>query len=101
MMKPSISKRNALIGASFAAVMLALGGGQLLLGGAVAQGGPNAPRFEVDPFWPKPMPNNWVLGQAIGVAVDKNDHVFIIHRGWDPKALDNTELRVPLTGNNA
>ena len=29
-----------------------------------------APRFEVDPMWPKPLPNNWVLGQAIGVGVD-------------------------------
>ena len=39
-----------------------------------------APRFEVDPFWPKPLPNHWVLGQAIGVAVDDQDHVWIVHR---------------------
>ncbi len=29
-----------------------------------------APRFEVDPFWPKPLPNHWILGQTIGVSVD-------------------------------
>lgn len=40
-----------------------------------------APAFEVDPFWPKPLPNHWVLGSAIGVGVDSRDHVFIIHRG--------------------
>jgi hypothetical protein len=40
-----------------------------------------APRFEVDPFWPKPLPNHWVLGSAIGVSVDSRDHVWIIHRG--------------------
>jgi hypothetical protein len=39
-----------------------------------------APRFEVDPFWPKPLPNHWVLGSAIGVSVDSRDHVWIIHR---------------------
>ena len=40
-----------------------------------------APAFEVDPMWPKPMPNHWILGSAIGVWVDKQDHVWIIHRG--------------------
>ncbi len=40
-----------------------------------------APRFEVDPMWPKPLPNHWVLGSAIGVGVDSRDHIFIIHRG--------------------
>ncbi len=39
-----------------------------------------APRFEVDPFWPKPLPNNWVIGSAIGVSVDSRDHVWMIHR---------------------
>ena len=39
-----------------------------------------APRFEVDPFWPKPLPNHWVLGQTIGVWVDTDDHVWIVHR---------------------
>jgi DNA-binding beta-propeller fold protein YncE len=40
-----------------------------------------APRFEVDPMWPKPLPNHWILGSTIGVAVDSRDHVWIIHRG--------------------
>ncbi len=39
-----------------------------------------APAFEVDPYWPKPLPNHWVLGSAIGVGVDSRDHVFVIHR---------------------
>ena len=45
-----------------------------------ANAGPVAPRFEVDPFWPKPLPNHWVLGSTIGVSVDSRDHVWIIHR---------------------
>lgn len=44
-----------------------------------------APRFEVDPFWPKPLPSHWVLGSAIGVSVDSRDHVWIIHR---PQSLN-------------
>ena len=39
-----------------------------------------APRFEVDPFWPKPLPNRWLLGSVIGVWADEQDHVWIIHR---------------------
>ena len=39
-----------------------------------------APRFEVDPFWPKPLPNDWVTGSVIGVSVDSRDHVWVIHR---------------------
>ena len=43
--------------------------------------GDGTPMFEVDPFWPKPMPNNWLLGSTIGVAVDSRDHVWVVHRG--------------------
>jgi DNA-binding beta-propeller fold protein YncE len=39
-----------------------------------------APKFEVDLTWPKPLPNHWILGATIGVAVDAQDHVWIIHR---------------------
>ena len=46
------------------------------------------PRFEVDPFWPKPLPNNWALGQVAGVAVDERDHVWIIQR---PTSLARNE----------
>src|ERR1700691_915561 len=28
--------------------------------------GPEAPRFEVDPMWPKPLPNHWILGNVRG-----------------------------------
>lgn len=39
-----------------------------------------APMFEVDPFWPQPLPNHWLLGSTIGVDVDAQDHVWIVHR---------------------
>jgi DNA-binding beta-propeller fold protein YncE len=47
-----------------------------------------APRFEVDFRWPKPLPNHWVLGQTIGVEVDADDHVWIVHR---PDSLEDHE----------
>jgi len=39
-----------------------------------------APVFEVDPYWPKPLPNHWVTGSTIGVSVDAQDNVWTIHR---------------------
>src|ERR1041384_344834 len=47
------------------------------------------PKFQVDPFWPKALPNHWVLGSVTGVAVDRNDHIWIVHRGAD--SLGNNE----------
>jgi DNA-binding beta-propeller fold protein YncE len=44
--------------------------------------------FQVDTSWPKPLPNNWILGQVAGIAVDARDHVWIIHR---PKTLIDEE----------
>ena len=69
-------------------VMLAV-----LLHGAGTQA-KQAPRFEVDPLWPKPLPNHWILGQTIGVSVDAQDHVWIIHR---PGSLEAGERHA--TGN--
>ena len=46
------------------------------------------PKFQVDPFWPKPLPNNWAIGQVAGVAVDERDHVWIIQR---PRSLTRGE----------
>ena len=56
---------------------------------AQAKTAAQAPRFEVDPLWPKPLPNHWLLGSTIGVAVDQRDHVWIIHRS--SATLDATE----------
>jgi DNA-binding beta-propeller fold protein YncE len=76
-------RRNLVLGAALAAAVAALGLGQaVLLDKARAQRATvEAPRFEVDPFWPKPLPKNWLLGMTIGVWVDEQDHVWIIHRG--------------------
>jgi DNA-binding beta-propeller fold protein YncE len=75
-------KRNLYAGGAVVVLLAALGAGQAVFQNrADAQrGGVQAPMFEVDPLWPKPLPNHWVLGSVIGVAVDAQDHVWIIHR---------------------
>lgn len=50
-----------------------------------AQAQKPAPYFEVDPFWPKPLPNHWVTGSTIGLSVDDQDNVWTIHR---PNTVD-------------
>ena len=40
----------------------------------------NGPQFEVDPSWPKQLPERWVTGELGGVCVDANDHVFVLSR---------------------
>ena len=76
------AKRSIVI-ATTAVVLAGLGVGQAVLQNkADAQGRTvEAPKFEVDPLWPKPLPNHWVLGMAIGIWVDDEDHVWIVHRG--------------------
>ncbi len=34
----------------------------------------------MDANWPKPLPNNWVIGGLGGLCVDRDDHVFILNR---------------------
>ena len=49
-------------------------------GSAPAQNAATVPQFQVDPFWPKPLPNNWLLGQVSGIATDKYDRIWVVHR---------------------
>jgi hypothetical protein len=84
-------KRNLYVGSTLLALLAALGVATSLLqrsASAAAGGAAMAPKFEVDPMWPKPLPNGWYLGQTIGVGVDANDHVWIIHRS---DSLDASE----------
>src|SRR5580700_11291043 len=55
------------------------------------------PNFVVDPSWPQPLPNNWILGQIGGLYVDSHDHIWIYNR---PRTLTNEEagLAGPLPG---
>lgn len=38
------------------------------------------PKYQVDPSWPKELPNNWIMGQVGGMAVDRHDHIWVLQR---------------------
>ena len=46
-----------------------------------------APGFIVDPSWPKPLPNDWRIGQVGGLAVDQHDNIWVYHR---PRSLSSS-----------
>jgi len=73
-------KRNTAIGTGLLIAIVALGYGQWLIEPVADAAAHEVPMFEVDPLWPKPLPNHWILGSAIGVGVDSRDHVYVIHR---------------------
>jgi hypothetical protein len=52
------------------------------------------PTFAVDAAWPKPLPNNWILGQVGGITVDSQGHIWVIHR---PRSLTDDEKGATLT----
>ena len=68
----------AACGAGLEAAPGALPGGEP--GAAGAQSAGDASAFQFDPAWPRPLPDNWTLGNVVGVAVDARDHVWIVHR---------------------
>lgn len=56
-------------------------------GVGLAQDGGGTPRFQVDPDWPKPLPNNWRVGQIAGVAVGPDDTIYVLNR---PRSLSGS-----------
>ncbi|HYE92123.1 MAG TPA: hypothetical protein VEA38_13935 [Terriglobales bacterium] len=77
------------------ALAAAAGAGAAITVNVVASDAPvRPPQFEVDPAWPKPLPNRWLMGQAAGVAVDRRDHVWVIQR---PRSLTDDERGAALT----
>lgn len=54
----------------------------------------DAPKFQVDPLWPQPLPNSWIMGQAAGVAVDADDHIWVVQR---PRTLTDDEKAATFT----
>src|SRR5712691_13296739 len=84
--------------AALAAAVVGLGVGQAVLQNkAEAQRSMvQAPMFEVDPLWPKPFKG--LLGMTIGLWVDEQDQVWVIHRG-SPTLHNNekgAELNPPI-----
>jgi len=82
--------QNLLAGACLAALATMGSSVPLAAQGAAADNAndPMVPWFEVDPFWPKPLPNHWALAMVIGLSMDAHDNVWIVHR---PQTLEQKE----------
>jgi DNA-binding beta-propeller fold protein YncE len=87
------TKQRRLMGSiALAAGVVALAGSALVLrnvASAQQKTMVEVPMFEVDPLWPKPLPNEALLGMSIGVSIDAQDNVWIVHRG--SQTLNNNE----------
>ena len=91
-----MTKKDVYVGAAFLAGLIVLGCASAMVEEdpaaaepATTASGDGAPMFEVDPFWPKPLPNHWRIGSTIGLSIDSRDHVWVIHR---PDSLAANEL---------
>ena len=89
-------RRNALLGAGLVVAITVLGIAQTRLDAVASTQTVRAPIFQVDPYWPKPIPNGWVYGTVIGVTVDAQDNVYIVHRGVVGTPEDGASADPPL-----
>ena len=89
-----MKKIKLFIGGTLVFALLVLGVGQSILqeSSVAASTDIMAPHFLVDPYWPKPLPNMWAMGNTIGVDVDERDHVFIVHRNDDSQFGGDTDI---------
>ncbi len=60
-------------------------------------GSGGVPQYQVDPYWPKPLKDNWIWGQVSSVAVDSRDHVWVLHRPSTLLADDKLAQQKPPT----
>jgi hypothetical protein len=71
------------LGVAAASLALSLPFGLTATSAQRSAAGTQVPAFQVDPFWPRPLPNHWILGSVTGVSVDAEDHIWLVHRGLD------------------
>ena len=57
--------------------------GFLVLALAPAARTQNPPIYEVDPTWPKPLPNKWLMQGVPVMVTDKDDHIWVFNRPRD------------------
>src|ERR1700730_14404515 len=72
---------------------VAIGLGFLILCVALVAQTLTAPKYKFDPDWPKPLPNKWKMGGVTGLAVDKDDNVWVLDR---PNDLRSMELKAEI-----
>jgi hypothetical protein len=90
-----MQRRKLAIGLSLVGLAVVAGGAAKAMDDmamAAEQQAGQVPLFEVDPFWPKPLPGHWLVGPMIGITTDANDGVWIVHRSTLNQFVLNTEV---------
>jgi DNA-binding beta-propeller fold protein YncE len=52
-----------------------------------------SPALRVDPYWPRPLPNNWIIGQVGSISIDAQDNIWVLQR---PRTLTDDEKAATL-----
>ena len=55
----------------------------------------DAPHYKVDPFWPKELPNNWIMGAVGGLFVDSQDHIWVLQRPGTSTKVELGASQIP------
>ena len=76
-MSKIIGLKSLFAGVALAALASCTTVKQRVEGASLGSGGP---RYAVDATWPKPLPNQWILGQVAGIATAKDDTIWMVHR---------------------
>ena len=69
--------------------------GLVLLGAASGLGAQEPPAYQVDPFWPKPLPNKWIMQQVPTLVVDNQDHIWVFNRSTGIRPDENGASTTP------
>jgi sugar lactone lactonase YvrE len=72
--------------------VLALAGILCLTATALAQ---ETPRFEIDPYWPKPLPDKWIIGRTGSICSDAHDHLVVTNRRDITAEEAETSIQAP------
>jgi DNA-binding beta-propeller fold protein YncE len=59
------------------------------------KGPERGPRFELDPSWPKSLPDGWIGGQLSGCCVDHDDNIIVTNRGDITAEETETCIKAP------
>jgi DNA-binding beta-propeller fold protein YncE len=86
-----MQKRNLTFGMALVGVIVIVACAAEAMDDMADQAG-QVPLFQVDPFWPKPLPGHWLIGPAIGVATDPNDGVWMVQRNTPDQFVARTEI---------
>src|SRR5687768_10441804 len=51
--------------------------------------------FEIDPYWPKPLPDKWIIGRTGSICSDAHDHLVVTNRRDITAEEAETSIQAP------